>query len=66
MGHISNIISFIVYSVFTRMRISITEKAEVVRENTFDWCKGNKHLVDFKQISSANIFFAGNMFGIHP
>ena len=48
------------------MRISITEKPEVVKGRIFDWCKGEKNWVEFKEISSANIFFAGWLYGVHP
>ena len=48
------------------MRISITETPALVKRRIFDWCKGQKHFVEFKRLTTANIFFAGWLFKIHP
>ena len=47
------------------LRISITEEPTVVKNRIFDWCKGQKHFVDFKQVGSANIFAAGWLYKLH-
>ena len=48
------------------MRISITEPKEVVKRRIFQWCRGQKHFIEFKRLTSANIFFAGWLYHIHP
>ena len=48
------------------MRISITEPKEVVKRRIFQWCRGKKHYIEFKRLTSANIFFAGWLYHIHP
>ena len=47
------------------MRISITETPVLVKNRIFDWCRGQHHYVDFKQIQSANVFAAGWLYRLH-
>ena len=47
------------------LRISITEDPGVVKNRIFDWCRGQKHFVDFKEVGSANVFAAGWLYKLH-
>ena len=48
------------------MRIAITETPELVKSRIFEWCRGQKHYIEFKRLTTANIFFAGWLYHIHP
>ena len=48
------------------MRVSITETPDLVKNRIFDWCRAQRHYIEFKQLTSANIFFAGWLYRIHP
>ena len=47
------------------IRVNLTEEPDVVKGRIFNWCKDRQHYFEFKQITSANIFFAGWLFRIH-
>ena len=48
------------------MKVATTERPHIVKNRIFDWCGGQKHYVEFKRLDSANIFFAGWLYHIHP
>ena len=47
------------------IRVNLTEEPQVVKGRIFNWCRDRKHYIEFKQITSANIFFAGWLYRIH-
>ena len=47
------------------MRVHLTETPEVVKNRIFNWCRDRQHYIEFKQITTANILFAGWLYKIH-